>query len=559
MERRNQKLIDFDISSSAPGATRCTCAQIGQRSYQVIAAADDARNVRLWRINKKDSLINFQGHSSDITTVFFSSHEEEVYSGSFGGTVIVWDINSKKALHSLKGHMASCTTIAPYPTGQQYLLATGSADCNIKIWDLRRKQCIQTFKGHKGQVNVVLFRPDSRWVASGGVDGTIKLWDLNTSKKLFDFSASESPVSDMKFNPQNLTLASSHADRTIQYWDLENMGHVSNTQPEANVIQKICFDPEDSRFLFSAGNDSLKLWDIEESRLLDNIESNWKGVEDLCVYTRESMIFGLTLNSGSMSLWSTDLKSVCYSGRVMEDFRPAPVNIVAKRPEDKPPKKSEPERKNADFSTTFVPVGDKPIGLEFNEFLPKVQPEVENLKLLQELSENHANMLAVLNRRSENICLILKWWDSGNMPAALNALNMMNDLSVTADVLKHGLTDTKNEWITLELCGQVIPLAGTLVESKYESYIKTGISVALTLTKQFRSVISSTLSAPSSMGVDLSREDRIKRCEVCFNAFRNVCDSSALAKNARRENQTGELARELKRTLEGFIAECMRR
>lgn len=31
------------------------------------------------------------------------------------------------------------------------------------------------------------------------------------------------------------------------------------------------------------------------------------------------------------------------------------------------------------------------------------------------------------------------------MSAALNGLNKMNDLSVTADVLKHGLTDTKNE------------------------------------------------------------------------------------------------------------------
>jgi katanin p80 WD40 repeat-containing subunit B1 len=502
-------------------------------------------------------LINFQGHSSDITSVCFSIHEEEVYSGSFGGTVIVWDINSKKALHSLKGHMASCTTIAPYPTGQQYLLATGSADCNIKIWDLRRKQCIQTFKGHKGQVNMVLFSPDSRWVASGGVDGTIKLWDLNTSKKLFDFSATESPVSDMKFNPQNLTLASSHHDRTVQYWDLENMGHISSTQAEANLIQKICFDPEDSRFLFTAGNDSLKLWDIEESRLLDNIESNWKGIADLGIYTRESMIFGLTLNTGTMSLWSTDLKSVCYNGRAMEDFRPAPVNLVPKRPEDKPPKKE--EKKPVDFTSTFVPVADKPIGLEFNEFLPKVSPELENLKIIQELSENHSNLLAVLNRRSENIHLVLKWWDSGNMPAALNALNMMNDISVIADVLKNGMTDTKNEWITLELCGQVIPLSCSLIESKYESYIKTGISVVITLIKQFRSIISSTLTAPASMGVDLSREDRVKRCEVCFNAFRNVADSPSLAKNARRENLTGELARELKRTLDGFIVECSRR
>ena len=31
------------------------------------------------------------------------------------------------------------------------------------------------------------------------------------------------------------------------------------------------------------------------------------------------------------------------------------------------------------------------------------------------------------------------------MPAALNGLGMMNDISVTADVLKNGLTETKND------------------------------------------------------------------------------------------------------------------
>lgn len=563
MERRNQKIQEFDVASSVSGGTRCTCAQLGSKSYQVVAAGDDARNVKLWKINRKECLLNFQGHSSEITSVCFSAHEEEVYSGSFGGTVIVWDINSQKAVSSLKGHMASCTTIAPYPSGQQVFLATGSADCNLKIWDLRRKSCVQTFKGHKGQVNVVLFSPDSRWVASGGIDGTIKLWDLNTSKKLVEFSLNESPVTCMKFNPQNLTLASGHQDRTVQYWDLENFGHISSTLPEANSIQKICFDPNDSRYLFTAASESLRLWDIEESRLLDSIESTWRGVEDLCVNAKESMLVGLTVNSASFSLWATDLNAIAYSGRVFEDIRPvvpAPQNIPAPviRKQEEKPKRIEERSRTVDFNTTFVPVADKPLGLEYDDFMPKQPLEHDNSKVLQEVGENHSNFLTVLQRRSENVNLILKWWESGNMPAALNGLNMMNDLSVTADVLKNGLTDTRNEWITLELCGQVIPLAGNLIESKYESYIRTGISVIGTLIKQFRSVISSTLTAPSTMGVDLSREDRIKRCEVCFQAFKTIGDSIGLTKNSRRENQTGDQARELKRILDSFIAECSR-
>jgi WD40 repeat protein len=367
----------------------------------------------------------------------------------------------------------------------------------------------------------------------------------------------------MKFNPQNLTLASGHQDRTVQYWDLENFGHISSTPPESNSIQKICFDPNDSRYLFTAASESLRLWDIEESRLLDSIESTWRGVEDLCVNAKESMLVGLTVNSASFSLWATDLNAIAYSGRVFDDIRPvvpAPQNIpapVVRKPEEKP-KRIEERSRTVDFNTTFVPVADKPLGLEYDDFMPKQPLEPDNSKVLQEVGENHSNFLTVLQRRSENVNLILKWWESGNMPAALNGLNMMNDLSVTADVLKNGLTDTRNEWITLELCGQVIPLAGNLIESKYESYIRTGISVIGTLIKQFRSVISSTLTAPSTMGVDLSREDRIKRCEVCFQAFKTIGDSIGLTKNSRRENQTGDQARDLKRILDSFITECSR-
>lgn len=120
-------------------------------------------------------MLNLQGHSSDITTVSFSTTEEEVYSGSFGGTVIIWDLKTQRPISSLKGHMSACTTIASFPAGAQNYIATGSTDCNVKIWDLRKKACVQTFKGHRGPVNVVQFSPDGSILASGGADGTIKL------------------------------------------------------------------------------------------------------------------------------------------------------------------------------------------------------------------------------------------------------------------------------------------------------------------------------------------------------------------------------------------------
>lgn len=101
-------------------------------------------------------------------------------------------------------------------------------------------------------------------------------------------------------------------------------------------------------------------------------------------------------------------------------------------------------------------------------------------------------------------------------------------------------------------------MAGALIDSKYEPYIRTGILVVTTLIKQFKGVISSTITAPVLSGVDLSREDRMKRCENCFFAFKTIADCPSLAKNMKRDNQTGEIAKELKRCLDSFIMECNR-
>mmetsp|Transcript_14467 Transcript_14467/g.14528 ORF Transcript_14467/g.14528 Transcript_14467/m.14528 type:complete len:136 (-) Transcript_14467:36-443(-) len=135
---------------------------------------------------------------------------------------------------------------------------------------------------------------------------------------------------------------------------------------------------------------------------------------------------------------------------------------------------------------------------------------------------------------------------------------MMNDISVTADVLKYSLIESKAEGLNLEHCALIVNLAKGLIDSKYESYIRTGINVASLMLKQFRAIVTSTLVAPVMVGVDLSREERMRKCENCLIAFTSIYESPSLVKNANRENQVGALAKELQKSLETFIWETKR-
>ena len=97
-------------------------------------------------------------------------------------------------------------------------------------------------------------------------------------------------------------------------------------------------------------------------------------------------------------------------GQRIQDDRQArmPDERPIRMPEEKPKKNLEDRSRSIELNTTFVPVTDKPVGLQYDDFLPKINPEVDTVKILQEIGENHNNFLSVLQRRSENICLILK-------------------------------------------------------------------------------------------------------------------------------------------------------
>ncbi len=44
-------------------------------------------------------------------------------------------------------------------------------------------------------------------------------------------------------------------------------------------------------------------------------------------------------------------------------------------------------------------------------------------------------MVSVMQRRLDQVKVIMNWWQKGNITSAINALSMQNDLSVAMDVL----------------------------------------------------------------------------------------------------------------------------
>lgn len=115
-----------------------------------------------------------------------------------------------------------------------------------------------------------------------------------------------------------------------------------------------------------------------------------------------------------------------------------------------------------------------------NEFLAapdEKKDEKIDIETINEITQQHTVVVGVLQRRIGQIKVILNWWNKGDVGSAINALNMMNDMSVVMDVFNNTFAKgVKLDMLKPENICQVMPHATSLVNSKYETHIMAGLN-----------------------------------------------------------------------------------
>ncbi len=102
----------------------------------------------------------------------------------------------------------------------------------------------------------------------------------------------------------------------------------------------------------------------------------------------------------------------------------------------------------------------------------------------------------------------------------------MNDHSIMMDFLNTTFADNqKIESLTYETIAQVIPHALILINSKYETHVLAGLKACYNILKHWGNEIIKIKTVPVSGGVDLAREERIKRVDLCIDHLMTVYKS----------------------------------
>ncbi|CAL9759218.1 unnamed protein product [Musa acuminata subsp. burmannicoides] len=136
------------------------------------------------------------------------------------------------------------------------------------------------------------------------------------------------------------------------------------------------------------------------------------------------------------------------------------------------------------------------------------------------LIQNHDAFINSLKSRLTKLQMVRHFWEQNGIKGAISSVAKLPDYSVQVDVIS--ILKDKIGLFTLDLFSTLLPVLVGLLNSKIERQTVVSLSLLLELVKIFKPVISSTISASSTVGVDLQAEQRLEHCTHCFNNLEKI-------------------------------------
>ncbi|VDH91631.1 katanin p80 WD40 repeat-containing subunit B1 [Mytilus galloprovincialis] len=523
---------------------------------EMVMAGSMSGALKIWDLEQAKIIRTLTGHKSSIRSLDFHPYGDYAASGSLDFNIKLWDIRRKGCIYNYKGHTDCVNCLRFSPDGK--LIASGGADGLVKIWDLTAGKVLTTLNLHCGPVNVVEFHPKELLLGTGSSDKTIKFWDLETFSMVSSTDGNSTPIRSMAFHPDGLCLFSGGKDLLKVYGWEPSECHDSIPISWGDVADITLTQNQLIGASFSQTNVSCYVVDVQRVHPFGGVP-NQEGQQQLnSSHNRKSFITERppTQSSRQASVPKEEAEEPTHDNedeketstadiKNPEDYReifqpksrisrsptrrvepfPAPPEDGKKESESSKPVPKAVSKQTRQIKSPREPPENSAISAQ--DFLPKSEQPgnkkstfVTDESVLQTIQNGHDAMSAVMSSRSKNLQIVRAMWTSGNTKTALDSAISMRDPSVIVDLLN--VLNLKTGLWNLDLCSSLLPQVKDLLNSKYESHAEAACNALKIILRNFGPVIKSNITSAPSIGVDLSREERIQKCNACYNFLSEI-------------------------------------
>uniref|UniRef100_H9G4F3 Katanin p80 WD40 repeat-containing subunit B1 n=1 Tax=Anolis carolinensis TaxID=28377 RepID=H9G4F3_ANOCA len=563
---------------------------------ELIVAGSQSGSIRIWDLEAAKILRTLMGHKANICSLDFHPFGGFVASGSMDTNIKV-----RPSLPFIYGHESAVRCLRFSPDGKW--LASSSDDHTVKLWDLAAGKIMFEFAGHTGPVNMVEFHPNEYLLASGSSDRMIRFWDLEKFQVVSCIEEEATPARCVLFNPDGCCLFAGCQDALRVYgWEPERCFDVVPVSWSKVADLSICNNQligvSFSQSVVSSFVVDLNRVTRSGSGLQGLIRDDRPPAQQLPptgsslrrIYERPSTACSKPQRRSPSSEDDREEKESTAEIQNPEDYQeifqpknsitrtpphksepfPAPPEdgdihqafhfnqttdhndhmcsfLLSLQPEpvQRPPLASSTPLARTEPSAVIPAARNEPIGLKASDFLPAVKnqslAEIVDEEAVSQIRKGHDTMCVVLTSRHKNLDTVRAVWNTGDIKTSVDSAVAINDLSVVVDLLN--IVNQKASLWKLDLCTVILPQIEKLLQSKYESYVQTGCTSLKLILQRFLPLITDILAAPPSVGVDISREERLHKCRLCYKQLKNI--SNVIKNKSGLSGRHGSAFREL--------------
>ncbi|CAF0841814.1 unnamed protein product [Adineta steineri] len=238
----------------------------------------------------------------------------------------------------LIGHTSAIFTLAFEPTKQTYLLS-GSQDCTIRLWHLTIWSCLIVYKMHfqpilDGKFNLefsllffllisVAFAPIGHIFASCSVDGLICLWTIDKINpfRIYPEYGYSGPINLVVFHPNSNYLASAHNDHTIHLWNIQNENALVRIfNGHRHQISSLCFSPNGHFLISGCWNGEIILWDIQHNLQIAHLFLHKQAISSIEFSPLTGTLLLISSIDSTISLWNCFMITKIYDEKLTDSM-----------------------------------------------------------------------------------------------------------------------------------------------------------------------------------------------------------------------------------------------
>ncbi|NXX06617.1 KTNB1 protein, partial [Larus smithsonianus] len=541
-----------------------------------VASGSLDTNIKLWDVRRKGCVFRYKGHTEAVRCLRFSPDGKWLASAADDHTVKLWDLAAGKIMFEFTGHTGPVNIVEFHPN--EYLLASGSFDRTVRFWDLEKFQVVSCIEEEATPVRCVLFNPDGCCLYSGFQD-SLRVYGWEPERCFDVVLVNWGKVADLSIC-NNQLIGVSFAQSTVSSFVVD----LSRVTKSGSIPHGLIRDDEPLVPPTPTGSSLRRIYDRPstscskpQSRVKHNSESERRSPSSEDDRDEKESKAEIQNAEDYKEIFQPK-NAICRTPPRNNEPFPAP-------PEDEPvtakeavkpsqaadvqtplPKQElvrtfllqpEPVQRPPIASSTPLPrteplvipaARNEPIGLKVSDFLPAVknqsQNELVDEEAMSQIRKGHETMCVVLTSRHKNLDTVRAVWSTGDIKArnSVDSAVAINDLSVVVDLLN--IVNQKASLWKLDLCTIVLPQIEKLLQSKYESYVQTGCTSLKLILQRFLPLITDILAAPPSVGVDITREERLHKCKLCYKQLKNI--SNIVKNKSGLSGRHGSAFRELR-------------